>query len=270
MKKSELAKEMADILLRIKRTRPLIHCITNYVAANDSANMLLAIGASPIMADCSEEASDIAAGADGLLLNLGIPNPDKLHAMRLAGETANRFGKPIVFDPVGIGASSFRKEASAGLLKAVQVQIIRANASEMRELCGLHSHAAGVDAAGENGNKALAETAARKFGCVAAVTGKSDFVSDGKRTVCLKNGHADLSRLTGTGCMSSAVTAAFLSRANDPLAAACAGIAFLGICGEIAAAYAAGMGGFHSSLLDAAGNLTADIFLERLCLELLE
>ena len=120
MEKTRLIQKAALLLPAVREKRPLIHCITNYVAANDSANLLLAVGASPIMADCASEASEIAGKSAGVLLNLGIPNPDKLRAMRLAGETANLLHRPIVLDPVGAGASAYRREAIRGLLNRVQ------------------------------------------------------------------------------------------------------------------------------------------------------
>lgn len=265
MEKGRLPEEMAGLLARVRDSRPLVHCITNYVAANDSANILLAIGASPIMADCSAEAAEIAAQADGILLNLGIPNPDKARAMRFAGETANRLHKPLVFDPVGAGASAFRKETSAALLKAVRVQIIRGNAGEMRALCGMQTTSEGVDAVKPDScAEALAKTVAEEYGCIAAITGETDVITDGERTVRLLNGHPMLSSLTGSGCMASAITAAFAAVSDDPLVAACAGVSFMGICGELAAAYSTLAGGFHTALFDAAGAMTAECFLDRL------
>lgn len=154
------------------------------------------------MADCASEASEIAGKSAGVLLNLGIPNPDKLRAMRLAGETANLLHRPIVLDPVGAGASAYRREAIRGLLNRVQARIIRANAGEIQTLAGEESVSEGVDAVGTvHHTETLAKAVAERYECIAAVTGETDIITDGKRTVRILNGHPALSVLTGSGCM---------------------------------------------------------------------
>lgn len=268
MEKTRLIQKAALLLPAVREKRPLIHCITNYVAANDSANLLLAVGASPIMADCASEASEIAGKSAGVLLNLGIPNPDKLRAMRLAGETANLLHRPVVLDPVGAGASAYRREAVCGLLNRVQARIIRANAGEIQTLAGEESVSEGVDAVGTvHHTETLAKAVAERYECIAAVTGETDVITDGKRTVRILNGHPALSVLTGSGCMTSALTAAFMSASDDALAAAVAGIAFMGICGELAAERSELPGSFHAALLDAAAAMTPECFLEKIRLE---
>ena len=268
MEKTSLIQKAALLLSAVREERPLVHCITNYVAANDSANLLLAVGASPIMADCAAEASEIAEKADGLLLNLGIPNPDKIRAMQLAGETANLLYKPVVLDPVGAGVSAYRRGALRRLLDRVQVRIIRANAGEMQTLAGGESVSEGVDTVGMvHHAETFAKAVAERYDCIAAVTGETDVITDGKRTVRILNGHPMLSVLTGSGCMTSALTAAFMSVADDALAAAIAGIAFMGICGELAAEHSELPGSFHAALLDAAAAMTAGRFLEKIRIE---
>lgn len=260
MLKSPLACRAAELVCVLRGRRPLVHCITNYVAANDSANLLLAAGASPIMADCSKEAEEIARKADSVLLNFGIPNPDKLLAMKLAGKAANSMGKPVVLDPVGAGVSVFRKEALSALLGEVQVQVIRANAGEMQVLAGEESVSHGVDSADSDDVRA-AQTVALKYGCVAVMSGETDCITDGTNTVFLQNGHPMLAGLTGTGCMTSALTAAFSGVTKDFFAAAVAATVYMGICGEIGAKYSRGVGSFRTALLDAAGTLTKERIL---------
>ena len=268
MEKTSLIQKAALLLSAVREERPLVHCITNYVAANDSANLLLAVGASPIMADCAAEASEIAEKADGVLLNLGIPNPDKIRAMQLAGETANLLYKPVVLDPVGAGVSAYRRGALRRLLNRVQVRIIRANAGEMQTLAGEESVSEGVDTVEMvHHTETLAKAVAERYECIAAVTGETDVITDGERTVRILNGHPALSVLTGSGCMTSALTAAFVSASDDALAAAVAGIAFMGICGELAAEQSNLPGSFRAALLDAAAAITPECFLEKIRIE---
>ena len=204
---------------RVRETSPIVHCISNLVSANDCANIVLAAGASPIMADDPEEVEEITALSRALCLSLGTPNPRKAEAMVKAGRTAARLGLPVVFDPVGVGASQFRQSIAAEVLREVPVTVLRCNASELQALSGLAQVSRGVDAGKTLPPEALrplAEQFAAQHRCVAAVTGAEDIVTDGKTTHILRNGTPLLRRVTGAGCMLSVLTAAVWGQGGHP------------------------------------------------------
>ena len=254
--------EQAGFILTAMREKcPLVHCITNYVTAGDAANMLLAAGASPIMADDPAETAEVSAAADALVLNMGTLSESRLSAMLRAGISANRKGIPVVLDPVGVGLTNFRREAARRILADVKISVIRANAAEISALAGnndIREH--GVDCA-DGTNIAIAVAAAGKLGTVCAVTGKNDIITDGARTITLKNGSERLRRITGAGCMTTALCAAF-SAVTEPLYGAAAGIAFMGVCGELSE-NTSGIGAFRAELFNAA-EMSAELFHERL------
>ncbi len=262
-----LEKQIAAALSRLRGSAPLIHCITNYVTAGDTANMLLAAGASPIMADSPLESAEITALADGLTLNLGTPSESRIEAMLRSGAEANKRGIPVVFDPVGAGCSQLRRNACSEIIREVKPVAVRGNLSELSWLAGFPAAERGVDTA-ETGISPghAAETAARRLSCVCAVTGERDFISDGSRTIVIKNGTVLLRRITGAGCMTSALCAAMIS-VSDPFTGTAAGIAFMDICGEIAEERAAGLGTFRTGLFDAAGGITPELLAERLVID---
>lgn len=253
----------ADIL---REKKPLVHCITNYVTATDTANILLAAGASPIMADDPAESAEITSSANALLINLGTPSENRIAAMECSCRAATVAGIPVVLDPVGVGASSFRADAVRRILSAGKVAVVRGNISELSALAGTNAHSHGVDAAEDVSLPLdIALTAAKKLGCICVLTGEVDIITDGSRTVCLKNGTAKLKQITGAGCMTSALTAAFAS-VCDPFSAAVLGAAAMGIFGELAeqSALGVGLGRFHEALFDAAGNMNGQILSERI------
>lgn len=231
------------ILENVRIKRPLIHNITNYVTVNDCANMVLACGASPIMADDAEEVAEITALCSGLNINIGTLNSRTISSMLLAGKRANELNHPVVLDPVGVGASSLRTDTARKLLDEVQFTVVRGNISEIKTLASGSGTTKGVDAAAVDkvteGNLdpiiALAKAFAVKTGAVVAITGAIDIVTDGKTAYCIRNGHAMMSSITGTGCQLSALTAAFVA-ANPaaPLEAAAAAVSAMGLAGEIA------------------------------------
>lgn len=253
---------------RLREVRPLVHHITNYVTVNDCANITLAAGASPVMADDPKEAADMTAIAQALVLNLGTLNERTVSSMLASGRKAREMGIPVVFDPVGCGAVPFRTAAARTIMETVRPSVVRGNISEIGSLCGLTARTNGVDAS--SADEALdaagvARAAALRWGCVAAVTGAEDIVTDGVRTLAIDNGCAAMARVTGTGCMCTSVTAAFCGA--DPahlLESAAAGLIFMGLCGEIAWAQAGGrgLGSFHTALFDAAGQMDGET-LER-------
>jgi len=237
----------------LRERKPLIHQITNYVVMNETANATLALGALPVMAHAREEVEEMVAFAGALVLNIGTLSPHWIEAMLLAGKAANERGVPVVLDPVGAGATRFRTETARRLLDEVKVAVLRGNQGEVATLVGVQAEVRGVESIGAGGESAdLARTAARNLGLVASVTGPIDHVSDGDRVLAVANGHELLAAVTGTGCMSSAITGCFLAVARDrPLEAAVGALAAFGVAAEDAARDAKGPGSFHVGLYDA-------------------
>ena len=240
---------------------PLVHCITNYVTVNDVANAILACGGSPIMADDIAEVADITGISRALVLNMGTLNTRTIASMVKAGETANEKGIPVVFDPVGAGASALRNETAATLLEKVKFTVIRGNLSEMSYLAGLSVSTRGVDvSAADLGNDPIAvgKAVAAKYGCVAAITGARDIVTDGHRVAAIGNGVPQMGKVTGTGCMLSGVIGAYVGANADPFEGTVAAITSMGMAGE--AAYAAsreeGTGSLRTGIIDALSRLT--------------
>ena len=254
-----------ESLRRLRETRPLVHQITNYVVMNETANATLAIGALPVMAHAPEEVEEMVALAGALVLNIGTLSSSWVDAMLIAGRAANVRGVPVVLDPVGVGATRYRTDTAKRILGEVAVAVLRGNAGEVATLAGVDAEVRGVESIGAAGSAAdVARTAAAALGVVASVTGSVDHVSDGDRVIAVENGHPLLGSITGTGCMSSAITGAFLAvRADDPLEAAAEALAAFGVAGENAAPGAKGPGSFHVNLYDALAALDADVLDER-------
>lgn len=218
---------------QIREQKPLIHHIMNSVTMSDCANMTLAIGASPIMANAPEEVSEVTASAQSLVLNTGTPSKTHFKAMKLAAGTAREKQIPIILDPVGVGVTSFRRQAVHSLLEDGSVTIIRGNASEMKALAGLEAKVQGVDSRESTIDlQQIAEELAKKKATVVAVTGETDLITNGDSTIFLKRGDALLSRITGAGCMTNALIAAFASVLEDPLEAAVLGILTMSLAAE--------------------------------------
>ncbi len=244
-------------LARLRELKPLVHQITNYVVMNETANATLALGALPVMAHAREEVEEMVGLAGALVLNIGTLSPAWVEAMLLAGKSANRSGIPVVLDPVGTGATRYRTETTKRILDDVDVAVLRGNAGEVATLVGVAAEVRGVESIGAGQEPAeLAKTAGEQLGLVASVTGAVDHVSDGQRVLSVANGHELLGMVTGTGCMSSALTGCFLAgKPDDPLEAAAEALAAFGVAGEDAAREAKGPGSFHVNLYDALAGL---------------
>ena len=244
-------------LAMIRERRPLVHQITNYVVMNETANATLALGALPVMAHAVEEVEEMASAAGALVLNIGTLSAHWIEAMLLAAKAANRAGVPVVLDPVGAGATRLRTETAKRIVKEAEISVVRGNAAEVATLAGRHAEIRGVESLGADETGAeLARAAAAELGCVAAVTGPVDHVSDGERVIAVANGHELLGTVTGTWCMSTAITGCFLAVAPDrPLEAAAEALVAFGVAGEDAAVGAKGPGSFHVALYDALYNL---------------
>lgn len=236
-------EQMKGLLENVRKKAPLIHNITNYVTVNDCANILLACGASPIMADDIQEVEDITSICSALVINIGTLNERTVEAMIKAGKKANELGHPVILDPVGAGASVFRTETAARLLKEIRFTAIRGNISEIKTISQGFGSTKGVDADAadrittENLNEAdvFAGELARQTKAVIIITGPIDLITDGHKAYAVRNGHPVMSRITGTGCMLTAVTGAFLAANPEKLTEAAAiAVCTMGICGELA------------------------------------
>ncbi len=237
----------------IRARKPLVHQITNYVVMNETANATLALGALPVMAHAIEEVEEMARIASALVLNIGTLSEHWIEAMLIAGDTATARGIPIVLDPVGAGATTYRTETARRILDVVDVTVLRGNAGEIATLVGAAAEVRGVESMSTAMKPAdLAREAAQQLGLIASVTGPVDHVSDGERVLAVANGDPLLAVVTGTGCMSSALTGCFLAgKPDEPLEAAAEALAAFGVAAEEAAAGADGPGTFHARLYDA-------------------
>lgn len=266
-----MLKEMFE---NLRASAPLVHNITNYVTVNDCANILLACGASPIMADDEREAAEITELCGALNINIGTLNSRTIPAMFAAGERAAACGKPALLDPVGAGASKLRTDTAIALLGKVKFTVIRGNISEIRTLargCGT-TKGVDADAAERVSEDNLAESAkfamefARSANAIIVMTGAIDIAADEERAFAIRNGAPMMSRITGAGCMLSAMTAAYLAANRDnPLEATVTSVCAMGLCGERAAARLGtndGNSTFRNYLIDEIYNLDGET-LER-------
>ncbi len=247
-------------LRTIRERKPLVHQITNYVVMNETANATLALGALPVMAHAVEEVEEMARLASSLVLNIGTLSERWVEAMLLAGGVATAREIPVVLDPVGAGATSYRTATARRILDQVGVTVLRGNAGEVATLVGVDAEVRGVESMAVGVEPAeLAREAARRLGVVASVTGPVDHVSDGERVLAVANGHELLAAVTGTGCISSTLTGCFLAgKPEQPLEAAAEALAAFGVAAEDAAAKAEGPGTFHVQLYDALYALDPD------------
>lgn len=245
-------------LHNLRHNSPLIHNMTNQVVANFVANGLLALGASPIMAYAEEEIADITSICHATALNIGTITSDTFHSMLLSGKAANELEKPLVFDPVGVGASEYRLSCSQKLLKTAQVTLIRGNAAEIAALCGIEWSAKGVDSGeGLYDPKRLVLEAAQKFNCMIAMSGETDWLSDGNRVIGVRNGKPLMTKVTGMGCLLTSVSAAFLAVDNS-LESVVAAHALYGIAGDHAFQQSSLPGTFQIHFIDQLHSLNAD------------
>ena len=244
-------------LRTLRERKPLVHQITNYVVMNETANATLALGALPVMAHAREEVEEMVGLARALVINIGTLSPHWVDAMLVAGKAANAAEVPVVLDPVGSGATRYRTDTARRILEQVRVTVLRGNQGEIATLVGVRAEVRGVESMGVGGEPAeLARAAAQNLGLVASVTGPVDHVSDGDRVVAISNGHELLAAVSGTGCMSSAITGCFLAAKRDsPLEAAAEALVAFGVAGEDAARDAKGPGSFHVGLYDALAGL---------------
>ncbi|MNO33235.1 Hydroxyethylthiazole kinase [compost metagenome] len=238
--------ELSTLLVKVQKQKPLVHNMTNVVVTNFTANGLYALGASPVMAYAPEEVADMAKIAGAVVLNIGTLSTAQVEAMIIAGQSANAHGVPVLLDPVGAGATSFRTFSALKILREVKVSLIRGNAAEIGHLIGEAREIKGVDVgdseAGNTTNVDLAVRAARELGTAVAITGKEDVITDGSKCRMVSGGDALLTQVTGTGCLLTSVLGAFLAVEKDILQAGTAGLAFYGAAASRAAEDTAALG----------------------------
>lgn len=255
------------IMENVKKYPSFVHCITNYVTVNDVANMILASGASPIMADDKMEVEDITSICTSLVINIGTLNERTIESMILAGKKANELGHPVIFDPVGAGASEFRTETAQKLMREIKFSVIRGNISEIKTLCQGNGTTMGVDAdekdaVTESNMKsviAMAQELAASADEVIAITGAVDLVVDAENAYAIYNGDADMARITGTGCMLDGVIGGFAgSNQKNILDAVIVAVSAMGLCGEYARERCQGTSSMKMHLIDEMSNLTIE------------
>lgn len=254
-------REIACLLEKVRRENPLVHNITNVVVTNFTANGLLALGASPVMAYAHEEVAEMAGMAGSLVLNIGTLRPQVVESMLIAGKAANEQGVPIILDPVGAGATAYRTETARRLMEELEISIIRGNAAEIANVAGEVWNIRGVDAGDSDGDVIeLAESAAQKLNTIVALTGKEDVITDGESTFVARNGHPILTKVTGAGCLLTSVIGAFTAVEKDFLKAATAALIIYGVAAEVAADKSAlqGPGSFQVEFLNQLYHLDAE------------
>lgn len=245
--------EVTSHLENLREKNPLVHNITNVVVTNFVANGLLSLGASPVMAYAKEEVADMAKIANSLVLNIGTLSTTEVEAMIIAGKSANTNGVPVVLDPVGAGATTFRTESVRRILAEVKVDILRGNSAEIANVIGENWLIKGVDAGDGAGDIVeLAKNASKKHECVVVITGKNDVVTDGDETYIVENGHSMLTKVTGAGCLVSAVIGAFSTTAENKVLTSVSALVYYGVAAELAAKKQAenGPGSFQIELLN--------------------
>ncbi|MGL5269498.1 MAG: hydroxyethylthiazole kinase [Selenomonadaceae bacterium] len=255
--KTTFTDKIAAVRHQVKNHTPLIHCLTNHISINDCANVILTVGAKPIMAEHPAEVADITTAAKALVLNLGNISETRMQAMNIAGKVAQQKGLPITIDLVGVACSTLRLAFAREFIATCKPAIVKGNISELKAFGGLSTSAEGIDASpsdmltDQNAVEVFSflKNLSQRTGSIIAVTGKTDIISDGQNIYLLANGCEMLSAITGTGCMINALAGAFLA-GGAPLIAAISALSLMAISGELAAAKAAGPGSFKIHLLD--------------------
>lgn len=238
-------------LAAVRQQSPLVHNITNYVVMNNTANALLAIGASPVMAHAIDEVEDMVNIASSLVINIGTLDKDWVEAMVVAGKAARRKGIPIILDPVGAGATPYRTDVCKRIIEECKPSIIRGNASEIMALVNSGIQTKGVDSSNSSDSAVdAAKVLATATQAIVVISGKTDYITDGKNIETVQNGNTIMAKVTGLGCTATAIVAVFAAINTNLLQAATHGMAIMGITGEIAATKASGNGSMQVAFLD--------------------
>jgi hydroxyethylthiazole kinase len=240
-----------EVLQRVRTANPVVHHLTNWVTIYDCANVVKVLGASPVMAHAPEEVAQMTGLAQALVLNIGTLTVDMVEAMKIAARAANAKGIPVVLDACGVGATDLRNQKSFELLKAVHIDIIKGNASEIASLSGEDVKTRGVDATEVRASlPAVARRLARQHRCTVVITGPEDVVAEAESVYLIKNGHPMMARVVGTGCMAASVIGAFAAVEPDLPLAAASGLVCFGVAAECAASGSLGPGSFKECLYD--------------------
>ena len=243
----------------VRKESPLIHNITNLVVMNNTANGLLALGASPVMAHSLNEVADMTKISSALVLNIGTLDTGQVQAMEKSAQIANQSNLPIVFDPVGAGATPYRDECCKYIIERCTPTIIRGNASEIMALQNTKTQTKGVDSTYHSADALnAAKTLAKKTNAIVVISGSIDYITDGRWVEEVRNGDPMMERVTGMGCTATAIIAAFAAINPNPFLAAVHGMAVMGIAGEIAATYSKGNGSLQVHFLDELYQLTGE------------
>jgi len=257
-----MLEQLWSVREEVKRRKPLIYNITNNVVTNFTANVLLAVGASPIMSEGDAEAEELTGITDAVVLNIGTLHPRQVGYFLKAGEFANKDKKPLLLDPVGVGATGYRNETALNLIEQLKVSLIRGNYGETGFLAGTAGKTKGVDSVDAELDSELTKALANKTGALVCATGPTDYLSDGTRVCANRTGHELLQLVTGTGCALTSVMGAFLAVSEDPILGGLSALAFYGAAAEKAACSVKGPGSFAVSFIDALYGLSHDEFKE--------
>jgi hydroxyethylthiazole kinase len=253
---------------KVKEKSPLVHNITNYVVMNTTANALLAIGASPVMAHAEDEVEDMVQLAGSLVINIGTLSGKWVNAMKLALEKANKLHIPVVLDPVGAGATPYRNQVLAELLSKGTFSVIRGNASEIMALASTQHKTRGVDSTATSDNaEAAAKLLNKKFGSVICISGATDYILADNKLVKIQNGHPLMANVTGMGCTATALIGAFIGTGEKTFDSVVAAMAVMGIAGELAFSVSKGPGSLQMNFLDKLYNMKEEEFYKTLRIE---
>lgn len=249
----------------VRERSPLVHNITNYVVMNNTANALLAVGASPVMAHSPEEVAEMTGIASSLVINIGTLDAEWVKGMLIAGKAALEKHTPVVFDPVGAGATSYRSKVCTQIIEECKPSVIRGNASEIISLSNTNAKTKGVDSTSSS-DDALnpAKALAKGTGAIVVVSGETDYITDGDAVETVKNGNTMMARVTGMGCTASAMVGAFTAVNPNLLEAATHAMFIMGISGEIAARSSNGNGSLQLNFLDTLFNIDGKTIRENI------
>jgi hydroxyethylthiazole kinase len=254
MKKNNI--DVFSLLKKVREEKPIVHHLTNWVTIYDCANIVKVFGASPVMAHAKEEAGDMSSIASSLVLNIGTLTPDLVYSMKIAGISANKKDIPVILDVCGAGATKLRDNSCFQLLDEIKLNVIKGNASEIAKIAGENVITKGVDSTTvEKDLIQIAKKLALSRNCTVVITGKEDIVSDGKKTIIVKNGHEMMANIVGTGCMAASVIGTFCAIEKDLVKASASGLVCYEIAAELAVKKSAGPGTFKENLYDCVYNL---------------
>jgi len=248
-----------ELLEKVRKEKPLVHHITNWVTIYDCANIVKSFGASPVMAHAKEEVADMASIASSLVLNIGTLTSELIESMKLAACAANKKGIPVILDVCGAGATPFRDSKVREILKSAKVNIIKGNASEIARVAGMGVKTKGVDSGSVDADlSVMASELAAEKSCTVVITGKEDIISDSSRVYRVSNGADMMGAIVGTGCMAASVIGAFAAVEKDLARASASALVCFGIAAEIASGISIGTGSFKNDLFDCVYNLNRE------------